>query len=247
MVMCCCDKQPNTGDAKQDLKQSCASEALETADALLGHRSRYKPEVSFDMTADPPRPFMHRDAAGQNTTRRSEYWLGRAKGEIENYARGRGQVRRPDLTIVRDPCLPPVAGNIERVVEMKFGADRRDALQDNAYEVIAGGEENYGIFRVGGPLQKNEQGCDCREGQRQPQLVPVPAKQRQTDWGAVRDLLGFGALTAVGVLATAALAALPFDGPAGEAAAGAGTLAAASRVANAWRSLFPAAAAAGVH
>lgn len=252
MVMCCCDQQPNTGgtqDSPMDLKQSCASGALQAADALLGWRSRYKPEVSFDMTASPPRPFMHRDATGADTTRRSEYWLGRAKSEIENYTRGRGMVRRPDMTIVRDPCLPPTADNIERIVEMKFGGDSRDPYQDAAYESISRSEENYQVFRVGGPLQKGEQGCDCSEGQRQPQPVPVPvpasATERQTNWGQVGSLVGYGALAAVGVVATVALAAVAFDGPAGEAAAGAGTLAAAARAAQAWRALFPAVAAAG--
>jgi len=240
-VMCCCNQFPDVGADGQSLKQSCASAAFEAADKLTGYRSRYKPEVSYDMTADEPRPLMHRDANGADTTRRSEYWLGRAKSEIENFGGGRGQVRRPDLVVVKDPCLPPTPDNIERVVELKFGVDKRSPEQDHDYRRIADGPDNYQVFRAGGrQRQDDETVCTCDEGKRQPQQTPVtvPAPEPVPTWRKVGKVVGYGALTVVGVVATGVAILSPFDGPVGDVAAGAGTLAMASRTAAAWAALF---------
>ena len=109
--------------------QGCMEQTFKKADQLLGFNSRYKPEISYDMTQTqtPPLPFMHRED-GQDTTEPSHYWQGRVQQEIDNYAAGRGMVRRPDLVIVNDPCQPPNQSNIERVVEIKFQGDNRDVL-----------------------------------------------------------------------------------------------------------------------
>lgn len=181
-VMCCCDESPGIGADGRSLMQQCADGVFKSADALLGSRSRYKSEISYNMHLDdggPPTPFMSRTGTG---TEPSAYWQGRAKAEIENYGGGKGMVRRPDLTIVDDPCQPPVAGNIESVAELKFGDDARSRAQDEAYRGIAGSPGKYQVFRAGGAAQGDEHECDCdEERKRQPQTVPVPQPQSQED------------------------------------------------------------------
>ena len=241
LVMCCCDRTPGMGAAGQSLKQSCASAAFSAADRALGNRSRYKPEISYNMTESPPSPFMHR-VNGIDTTAPSTHWLGRAYGAIEGFRGGQGMVRRPDLTIVGDPCLPPSQNNITRVIEMKFGSDARDDEQDRAYRRIAGDSTRYDIVRVGGTPGPGERGCDCSNGGGEPLPVPVPAaaprpQEDQVQFPAAQ-LVGFGVLTAAMAAATAAAAVLPFDGPVLDTLAAAGTAAAAARTAAAWRALM---------
>lgn len=233
-VACCCLNNPLVGGTNQDLMQGCMEEAFKNADKLLGYNSRYKAEISYDMSPTPPSPLMHREN-GQDTTEPSRYWQGRAK-EIENYVKGRGMVRRPDLVIVDDPCQLPNQDNIERVVEFKFRNDQRDDKQDAAYIDIAGNPNKYSIFRIGAKPKKDEQGCDCGQ-QQTPEPVPVPAseQEKQSALGAAGSALGWGAATVAGTAATAALLLSPFDGPAGEIAAGSATAAAASRAASAWK------------
>ncbi len=61
--------------------------------------------VAWHMLSDPvPEPFMHRDSSGANTIEPSRYWQGRA-WDVEGHVPGKGLVRRPDLTIVDDPCI----------------------------------------------------------------------------------------------------------------------------------------------
>ena len=227
-VGCCCLSNPLTGSTNQNLMQGCMEQTFKKADQLLGFNSRYKPEISYDMTQTPPLPFMHRED-GQDTTEPSHYWQGRAQQEIDNYAAGRGMVRRPDLVIVNDPCQPPNQSNIERVVEIKFQGDNRDVKQDAAYRDIAGEDDKYSIFRIGAAPKDDEQGCDCGQ-QTQPEPVPVPAteKAKQSTWGAAGSALGWSAVTALGV---AALILFPPDAPIDEPA----TAAAAIRAASAWK------------
>jgi len=239
-VGCCCLNDPLAGGAGQDLMQGCMEQTFKNADQLLGFNSRYKAEISYDMTQTPPAPFMHREN-GQDTTEPSHYWQGRAQKEIDNYSGGKGMVRRPDLVIVDDPCRPPGQDNIERLVEFKFRNDPRDDKQDSAYRDIAGERGKYSVFRIGATPKKDEQGCDCgQQPQPEPAPVPVPAAEQEktpSAWGEVGSALGWSALTAAGTVATVALLLFPGDGPIGEAAAGSATAAAAARAASAWRAL----------
>ncbi len=82
--------------------------------------------------------------------------------EVEGYQPGAGYIRRPDLTIVKNPAKPPTADNIEKVVEYKFKGDRRDKKQDKSYRRIAGGRRNYSIYRIGGKPEKDEKVCNCK-------------------------------------------------------------------------------------
>lgn len=238
-VTCCCADNPASGVSGQDLMQSCVHQVLAAADKLLGHKSRYKPEISWNMRDSPPTPFMHREG-GADTTQPSTYWQGRAQREVEGYQSGCGMVRRPDLVIVDDPCQPPGPGNIERVVEIKFRGDKRDREQDNAYRKIAGDEDNYSVYRIEGTPADDEQTCDCAaRRQAEPATVPAakPAEEEEGAWGKALSALGWSAVTVLGAAATVVAILSPFEGPAGDIAAGTGTAVAAARAAQAWRAL----------
>jgi len=241
-VSCCCLKNPVPGKAGQDLMQECVRQVFSGADDLLESKSRYKPELSWNMNEDPPVPFMHRDADRQPTTKPSEYWQGRARSEIPGYQRGDGFVRRPDLTIVGDPCSPPNSdGNLEQIVELKFKDDKRDSEQDRAYEKIAGSDQRYSIYRIGDAPGRGEKGCDCSEGERRlPQPIAAPAPARKKQGFSVSNsaaAIGWSAVTVLAAAATVVAVLSPFDGPAGDVAGAAATTAAASRAAQAWRLL----------
>ncbi len=237
-LCCCCLNNPVVGEAEQNLMQNCMDKIFKSADKLLGFNSRYKSEISYDMTQSPPSPFMHR-IEGQDTTESTHSWMGRAYHDIENYGPRRGMVRRPDLVIVDDPCVPPTQNNIERVVEIKFRNDKRSVQQDAAYSEIVGNPKKYDIFRIGTQPTKGEKGCDCQQQQQQPEPATVPAEEteKQSVLNSAGSVLGWSAATVLGAAATAVLLASPFEGPAGELAAGSATAASAARAASAWRAL----------
>jgi len=182
-VMCCCQQSPGTGTSGQNLHQSCVDSVFSSADQALGYKSRYKSEISYVMdppaTPGVPTPLMSQTSG--IATKPTDYWQGRAREQLgDGWVSGTGMVRRPDITVVKDPCLPPVQGNIERVVEMKFGADPNDPVQNEAYEGIAGNPNNYSVMRAGAPAQKDEQQCDCDdEGVKK--LLAVRSQQQQEE------------------------------------------------------------------
>ncbi|WP_460104607.1 VRR-NUC domain-containing protein, partial [Sessilibacter sp. MAH4] len=148
----------------QNLYQACVHGVFATADAALNYKSRYKSEISFDMgmeTDGIPRPLMHRDPNNLDCTEPSYNWMARIK-EVEGYQPGEGYIRRPDLTIVKNPAKQPTTDNIERVIEYKFRNDARSADQDRDYRKIAGGRNSYAIYRIGGKPEKDEQVCNCK-------------------------------------------------------------------------------------
>lgn len=237
-VMCCCTDNPCTGsNAGTNQRQGCVSATLQAADKVLNNQSRYKSEISYNMDANPPVPFMHRDELGQDTTQKSDRWQTRAQQEIPGYRGGQGRVRRPDVIIVKDPSKPPHQDNIDRVVEMKFKGDKWGDRQKDAYERISGENNELKLMEEGGD-------CTCSEdgGEKEPvpQPVAIPEEEPSVDWWAVAETVGMGAVTAVAAVATVALVLVPFDGPAGEIAAGAGTAAAAARTAAAFGMIFKA-------
>ncbi|MCX7108635.1 MAG: VRR-NUC domain-containing protein [Proteobacteria bacterium] len=234
-LCCCCLNDPVLGEADQHLMQNCMDKIFKSADKLLGFNSRYKSEISYDMTQSPPSPFMHREE-GQDTTESTHSWMGRAYHDIEYYGPKRGMVRRPDLVIVDDPCLTPNQGNIERVVEIKFKNDKRSVQQDAAYSEIVGNPKKYDIFRIGATPTKGEKGCDCGQQQQpEPATVPAEEKEKQSVLNSAGSVLGWSTATVLGAAATAILLVSPFEGPAGELAAGSATAASAARAASAWR------------
>jgi len=220
-VMCCCQKTPGTGASGQNLYQSCVDRVFSSADEALGYKSRYKSEISYvmDPPSSPGEPVPLMSQTSGIATKPTDYWQGRAREQLgDGWVQGAGMVRRPDITVVKDPCLPPVQSNIERVVEMKFAGDQNDPEQNAAYQTIAGNKNKYSVLRSGGPPQgKNEEKCDCDdEGVRR--LVPVQARQEQEEAErraqrlrtAGKVVAGGGALAA---LAAAAAAAAEAAGP----------------------------------
>ncbi|MBX3670650.1 MAG: hypothetical protein KF778_19790 [Rhodocyclaceae bacterium] len=140
-----------------------------------------------------------------------------------------------------NPCEPPGAGNTEAVYEFKFGDDPRDDGQDEAYNRIAGGDENYQVFRCGGkPQQNDEHVCACGEPERVPAPVTAPAPEKRSAASRAKDVaaaVAWSAVTVAAALATVVAVASPFDGPVGEVAAGSATAAAAARAAATWRAV----------
>jgi hypothetical protein len=220
-VMCCCQKTPGTGSAGQNLYQSCADTVFTSADEALGWKSRYKSEISYVMNP-PSEPGVPMPLMSQTTgiiTKPTDYWQGRAKEQLgDGWIPGTGMVRRPDITVVTDPCQPPVQGNIERIVEMKFGGDANDAAQNQSYEDIAGNPAKYGVMRSGGPPQGDEQQCNCDdEGIKK--LVPAlsPQEQEEAERRA-QNLKTAGKVVAAGGLAAALVGLAAAAAAAAEAA-----------------------------
>ncbi len=164
-VSCCCLQNPISGSGAQELKQQCIDSVFKEADKAMNYKSRYKSEIWWNMnkeTTGIPTPFMHRDKNDANTTEPSRFPMGRVKKEVEGFTPGLGYLRRTDVVMVSDSNEPPGEGNIDKVIEMKFGGDQRDEKQDKAYTDIAGGIDNYQVYRVGGkPKQKGESQCNC--------------------------------------------------------------------------------------
>lgn len=251
-IVCCCEHTPSVSDGGRNGMQECVKQTLRRADQELGWRSRYKAEIAYDMTALPPRPIMHRDAAGNETTAPSGYWLTRAKEDIPGFKGGEGHVRIPDVVIVADPSRPPHAQNIDRVVEIKFEGDNLSREQEQAYTDIAGGRRRFSVMGSSETQLKNTgsstKNCDCKKNRRnpQPQEVYAPSvrkvqqriEEQSVNWGALLETVGWGAVTVLGAAATIAALVSPFEGPAGEAAAGVATAGAAARTAAAARTLF---------
>ena len=220
-VMCCCQKTPGTGAAGQNLYQSCVDSVFSSADQALDYKSRYKSEISYVMSP-PDAPGVPQALMSTTTgiaTKPTTYWQGAADKILgDSWESGKGMVRRPDITVVKDPCQPPTPDNIERVVEMKFGADPYDPVQSEAYETIAGGRNKFSVMRAGAPAGENEQQCDCDdEGVKK--LLAVPSQQSQEEAerraqtlrAAGKVIVGGGAIAAgVAAIVSAAEAAGPW-------------------------------------
>lgn len=238
-VMCCC-RTPGGGSSQHEHRQDCVAAVLGDADAALGWKSRYKAEISYDMiSGEVPQPLMHRGPDGEDTTEPSRYWQGRAR-KIDGYEPGEGDVRRPDVVIVKDNRLPPITSknesesNVERVVEMKFDGDRWGPGQREDYEEIAGSANKLT------EIKQSDCGCGNNQPRRVPVTVPaiVPATEPAWSWRDVAEVGAFGVATLGLAALTVAAIVSPVEGPAGEVAAGTATLGAASRFGAAWQRVF---------
>lgn len=219
-VMCCCQKSPGAGAAGQNLYQSCVDGVFSSADEALGWKSRYKSEISYVMNpaSSPGAPMPLMSQTSGIPTKPTDYWQGRAREQLgDGWQPGLGMVRRPDITVVKDPCLPPTGDNIERIVEMKFGADPNDPAQNEAYETIAGGSAKYSVMRAGAPAQGKEQQCDCDDdGVKRLLAVPNQQSQEEQERRAQALRSAAGKVAAVGGIAAgvaAIVTALEAAGP----------------------------------
>ncbi len=233
-VYCCCKANPNVGKDGQLLYDACVSETLGAVDRSMDGKSRYKSQLSYDMRKKPPQPLVERLRDGSlgtnpipNTPGGREHMKNRMEKESPGVVPSHGlDTRRPDVVIARNPYRAATVDNIARVVDFKFGGQGYSDGQKESYMAIGGGNE---------PLTIDDDECDCdNEKRRQNALELVAAaqtyKQEQpSTWSRV----GWGALTVVGIAATAALVLIPVDGPAGEVVVGGLTVRAAAAMVGA--------------
>ncbi|WP_371228235.1 VRR-NUC domain-containing protein [Pseudomonas sp. QE6] len=165
-AICYCSSTPNVSQDGKSLKQACVAQRLGELDEVLQGRSPYKPEVSYDMTRNPPQPIL--DSHTGNSPHGwipgwiSKYWDD--DPEHPPFKPGRGMIRRPDVVIVRDPTKPPIQDNIKQVVEMKFPPDPRNKEQMQDYGKIAGNKSKV--------VEMQSTECDCSQ-ENQQSKVPV--------------------------------------------------------------------------
>ncbi|WP_052370314.1 VRR-NUC domain-containing protein [Chromobacterium haemolyticum] len=135
----------------------------------------YKAEVSFDLTRNPPVPFLSSSLRADGANRRHT---------INPFPKGlsKGYLRRPDLIIVKDKETrwPGRAAadhdgvahgdNLARVVEIKFPGDEFGRGQEDAYKRIAGGDDRFTVLDVLDKRKKKE----ASESVKAPVFSPQP-------------------------------------------------------------------------
>ncbi|MCP1603227.1 VRR-NUC domain-containing protein [Pseudomonas citronellolis] len=172
-AICYCSSTPNVSQDGKNLKQACVAQRLGELDEILQGRSPYKPEVSYDMTKNPPQPILDSQtgtgAHGWIPGWISKYW--NEDPEHPPFKPGKGMIRRPDVVIVNDPKKPPTQDNIKQVVEMKFPPDPHNKEQAQDYGKIAGDENKV--------IEMQSTDCDCSQ-ENQQSKVPV----KQLGWAA---------------------------------------------------------------
>lgn len=172
-AVCHCSSTPNLSQDGKSLKQACVAQRLGELDEVLQGRSPYKPEVSYDMTKNPPQPILYSQTGnsphGWIPGWISKYWD--EDPEHPPFKPGKGMIRRPDVIIVQNPSRPPTQDNIKQVVEMKFPPDPHNREQFEDYAAIAGNKNKI--------VEMKPSDCDCgQENQRS--KVPV----EQVGWAA---------------------------------------------------------------
>lgn len=172
-AICYCSTTPNISQDGKNLKQACVGQRLGELDEILQGRSPYKPEISYDMTKNPPQPILD-SQTGTNAHGWIPGWIRKYWDEDPEhppFKPGKGMIRRPDVVIVNDPNKLPTQDNIKQVVEMKFPPDPRDRKQTNAYIKIAGDESKV--------VEMQSTDCNCNQ-ENQQSKVPV----EQLGWAA---------------------------------------------------------------
>ncbi|ARU88544.1 VRR-NUC domain-containing protein [Pseudomonas sp. M30-35] len=165
-AICYCSTTPNVSQDGKNLKQACVAQRLGELDEILQGRSPYKPEVSYDMTKNPPQPILD-SQTGINSHGWIPGWIRKYWDEDPEhppFKPGRGLIRRPDVVIVNDPQKPPTQDNIKQVIEMKFPPDQPDNKQAKAYGKIAGNKNKV--------VEMKSTECDCSQ-ENQQSKVPV--------------------------------------------------------------------------
>jgi VRR-NUC domain len=170
-AMCKCDKAPNVGADGRQLKQACVAATMKEVDKQLDYKSLYKQEINYDMTKNPPEPIMDKAVP----TKGHDWlpgWIANRFGKSDDpstpsipFKAGTGQIRRPDVVIVKDPSKPPTQDNIKQIVEMKFPPDQRSAEQEAEYKKIAGASADVKV------LEPSD--CDCNQPEPEPPKMPV--------------------------------------------------------------------------
>lgn len=166
-AMCFCQSTPNQAVNGKSLKQTCVAQRLGELNEILQGQSPYRPEVSYDMTKNPPAPILNsQDGISGHSWLPGwirKYWD--ADPEHPPFEPGTGMIRRPDVVIVNNPSGPPTQDNIKQVVEMKFPPDvvRKEQVDD--YGVIAGSRRKVVVMEP--------EDCDCSNPEPAGSTVPV--------------------------------------------------------------------------
>ncbi|WP_431229132.1 VRR-NUC domain-containing protein [Burkholderia contaminans] len=174
-LMCRCKNSPGKSVDGKDLRQICVATELKKEDTNFT-TSIYKAEVKYLMTVRPPTPIM-----SPRTPNKTYGWLPQwIKDNWDGeYKRGAGNVRIPDVVIVKDPAKQPTQDNLDAVVEMKFKGDTYSTRHQMQDEAIAGPHASAVL------LTPEDCGCPDNEGKQQgnPAEVPVfgPAPRDVTD------------------------------------------------------------------
>lgn len=128
-IFCCCDKNPGLSQSdsgkERNQYQACVHQTLRLADEQMGFKGRYKSEVSYVISTKQP-------VMVQGTEPDDNF-------PAINAAHP-GDIRRPDVVIVKNPSQPPTTDNIERIIEMKFKRDRVDPSAYRKDVQLAGGK-----------------------------------------------------------------------------------------------------------
>ena len=153
----------------------------------------YKAEVSFDMTKNPPMPFL---STTQGTFKNNPSIPPdpRRRHTTNPFPPGStpGLLRRPDVIIVTNMFdrWPGRAGtdqdgamhgdNLQRVVEVKFPDDELSEGQRDAYEQIAGGINRFSVCDINdcdGEREKRTSGNESKAPN--PVLLPPPLPRNE--------------------------------------------------------------------
>lgn len=172
-AVCYCSATPNISQDGRNLKQACVAQRLGELDEILQKRSPYKPEVSYDMTKNPPQPILD-SQTGSSPHGWIPGWIRKYWDEDPEhppFKPGKGMIRRPDVVIVKDPTKPPTRDNIKQVVEMKFPPDPPDDVQTDNYTKITGDDKKVVLL--------HSTNCDCNQQDKESK-VPV----EQLGWAA---------------------------------------------------------------
>lgn len=171
--LCAASKTPKLGKTDNRLYQKTMTAAIWAEEDAAYNLWKYKMEVGYRMTDNPPSPIMSPKAPN----RPSRFPLGIMRSEIEGSTKG--LFRIPDCIILKVSeaeivsminkewvdwsKLIPVQANIHRVVEIKFGNDTLSDPQARAYKKI-GGASNFRELR--------DTDCHC-QAKRRPAKHPV--------------------------------------------------------------------------
>lgn len=175
-VFCHCKDNPKPSKEGRSGYQQCVEETLGALDAAMGGKSTLKPEVPYNMLTRPPTPI-------------SKHWmfhehLKPKRPDTTSYKKG--DVRVPDVVVLKDPRSPATQNNLKAVVEMKFGDDPWDSesMQQRSadYREIAGPGADY--------WELDAKECGCDDKKKEPVPVPVPETVPFTKTDALLLLAG---------------------------------------------------------
>jgi hypothetical protein len=179
-IVCHCEQNPAPSETGRSGYQQCMENKLTELDEALGGNSTMKPEIPYNMLKEPPEPI-------------SKHWMFHDHLKPKrpgNAAYVRGDVRVPDVVLVKNPKSPATQDNLRAVVEVKFKNDPWDSDDMMArrpqYKRIAGPDAQY--------VELDADKCGCKDGKRQPVRVPVQVPEPMFSWKDALLLLAGAAL-----------------------------------------------------